>query len=101
MPLFLQFLCHIVIRAIQRDPKDMTEVWLIFANQTEEDILLREELEACVRASEGRYSALSNSHLNDAYRVKGENVHNLLGMICCTLLGSTIIISLIIWHSND
>lgn len=33
----------------------MTEVWLIFANQTEEDILLREELEACVKASEGRW----------------------------------------------
>ena len=44
----------LVIRAIQRDPNDKTEVWLIFANQTEEDILLREELEACARASEGR-----------------------------------------------
>lgn len=35
-----------VIRAILKDPKDTTEVWLIFANQTEEDILLRQELES-------------------------------------------------------
>jgi cytochrome-b5 reductase len=52
-PLPLDSRCA-VIRAIQRDPKDKTEVWLIFANQTEADILLREELEACERASEGR-----------------------------------------------
>jgi Oxidoreductase NAD-binding domain len=54
LPLPLNSRCT-VIRAIQRDPKDKTEVWLIFANQTEADILLREELEACERASEGRY----------------------------------------------
>ena len=35
-----------VIRAIVKDPNDQVEVWLIFANQTEEDILLRNELEA-------------------------------------------------------
>ena len=35
-----------VIRAILKDPNDTTEVWLIFANQTEEDILLRQELES-------------------------------------------------------
>lgn len=35
-----------VIRAIMKNPHDKTEVWLIFANQTEEDILLRAELEA-------------------------------------------------------
>lgn len=35
-----------IIRAILKDPKDKTELWLIFANQTEEDILLRKELEA-------------------------------------------------------
>lgn len=35
-----------VIRAILKDPEDRTEVWLIFANQSEEDILLRKELEA-------------------------------------------------------
>jgi cytochrome-b5 reductase len=44
-----------VIRAIQRDPKDMTEVWLLFANQSQEDILLREELEQCVKNSNGRF----------------------------------------------
>jgi cytochrome-b5 reductase len=35
-----------IIRAILKDPEDRTEIWLIFANQTEEDILLRKELEA-------------------------------------------------------
>ncbi len=34
-----------IIRAIIRDPLDRTEVYLIFANQTEEDIFLRKELE--------------------------------------------------------
>ena len=35
-----------VIRAIMKDPKNLTEIWLIFANQTEQDIFLREELES-------------------------------------------------------
>ena len=35
-----------VIRAILKDPSDTTELWLMFGNQTEEDILLRKELEA-------------------------------------------------------
>ena len=34
-----------IIRAMRKDPLDNTEVWLLFANQTEDDILLREELE--------------------------------------------------------
>lgn len=34
-----------VIRAIIKDPNDKTEMWLMFGNQTEEDILLRQELE--------------------------------------------------------
>jgi len=35
-----------VIRAVLKNPKDKTELWLLFANKTEEDILLRKELEA-------------------------------------------------------
>lgn len=35
-----------IIRAMLKDPNDKTEVWLIFANQTEQDILLRKELES-------------------------------------------------------
>jgi cytochrome-b5 reductase len=35
-----------IIRAILKNPNDKTKLWLIFANQTEEDILLRKELEA-------------------------------------------------------
>ncbi|TGZ77670.1 putative cytochrome b5 reductase [Ascodesmis nigricans] len=43
-----------VMRAIVEDPEDMTSVSLIYANQSEEDILLREELEGLVRLGEGR-----------------------------------------------
>ena len=35
-----------VIRAILKNPNDKTKMWLIFANKTEDDILLRKELEA-------------------------------------------------------
>ena len=35
-----------IIRAIMKDPEDKTEIWMIYANQTEDDILLRKELEA-------------------------------------------------------
>jgi cytochrome-b5 reductase len=42
-----------VIRAICEDPTDLTEVSLIYANRTEEDILLREELERLARAYPG------------------------------------------------
>lgn len=38
-----------LIRAICEDPKDTTEVSLIYANRTEGDILLREELESFAR----------------------------------------------------
>jgi cytochrome-b5 reductase len=38
-----------LIRQITRDPKDETKLSLIFANQTEEDILLRDELEEAAK----------------------------------------------------
>ena len=34
-----------LVRAVFRDPEDETRLSLLFANQTEEDILLRKELE--------------------------------------------------------
>ena len=34
-----------IVKAIVKDPSDTTRVSLLFANQTEEDILVREELE--------------------------------------------------------
>ena len=37
-----------IIKAILKNPKDTTKVSLLFANQTEKDILLREELDALV-----------------------------------------------------
>ena len=42
-----------VMRAMFKDSADATEVSLLFANQTEEDILLRDELEACKRNNAG------------------------------------------------
>jgi cytochrome-b5 reductase len=38
-----------IIRAICEDDRDTTEISLIYANRTEEDILLRDELEAMAR----------------------------------------------------
>ncbi|CAD6239218.1 GSCOCG00008645001-RA-CDS [Cotesia congregata] len=38
-----------LIRAICKDPQDSTQVSLLFANQTEKDILLREELEQVLK----------------------------------------------------
>ncbi|KAF0759747.1 NADH-cytochrome b5 reductase 2 isoform X1 [Aphis craccivora] len=38
-----------LIRQVTRDPKDETKLSLLFANQTEEDILLRDELEEAVK----------------------------------------------------
>jgi cytochrome-b5 reductase len=38
-----------VIRAVLKDPTDTTQMWLLFGNQTEDDILLRPELEACAK----------------------------------------------------
>lgn len=42
-----------VIRAALKDKEDATEMWLLFANQTEADILMRGELEEC--AKDGRF----------------------------------------------
>jgi cytochrome-b5 reductase len=40
-----------LVRAVLKDPEDRTEMWLLFGNQTEADILLREELEQCAKDS--------------------------------------------------
>lgn len=37
--------CYAVIKAALRDPADTTRLSLVFANNTEDDILLREELD--------------------------------------------------------
>lgn len=47
--------CWQVLEAALRDPEDPTEVALLYANQTEEDILLREELEALAERHPGRF----------------------------------------------
>jgi len=43
-----------VVNDILKHPEDKTEVSLLFANQTEEDILLREEIEEMVEENPGR-----------------------------------------------
>lgn len=41
-----------VIQAILRDPEDDTEMYLVYANRTEDDILLREELDSWAKEHE-------------------------------------------------
>lgn len=42
--------CYQIIKAILKDPEDETRVFLLYANKTEEDILLRKELDALAAA---------------------------------------------------
>lgn len=44
-----------LIRAILKDPKDPTQCSLLFANQTEKDIILREDLEELQAQHPGRF----------------------------------------------
>lgn len=43
-----------LIRAIMKDPADHTQVSILYANQSEKDILLREELDEAVQLSGGQ-----------------------------------------------
>lgn len=43
-----------LIRAILKDPSDKTEVSLLFANQSEEDVIFKKELDAIVETSKGQ-----------------------------------------------
>ncbi|BFZ15927.1 hypothetical protein BsWGS_18967 [Bradybaena similaris] len=45
-----------LIRHIFKDPGDKTKIWLIFANQTENDILLRSELEDLQNSYPSRFN---------------------------------------------
>ncbi|KAK3927742.1 NADH-cytochrome b5 reductase 2 [Frankliniella fusca] len=44
-----------LVRSVMRDSSDTTELALLFANQTEKDILLRDELEQAAADSNGRF----------------------------------------------
>eukprot|EP00794_Sanderia_malayensis_P017980 gene17980-19777_t len=44
-----------VIRAILKNKSDQTKMWLLFANQTANDILLREDLESIVQENPDRF----------------------------------------------
>ena len=44
-----------LIRAVFRDNNDRTNLALLFANQSEDDILLREELEDCEKQFPDRF----------------------------------------------
>ncbi|CAN1173490.1 Nitrate reductase [NAD(P)H] [Linum perenne] len=41
-----------VIQAVLRDPEDRTEMYIVYANRTEDDILLRDELDEWARTDE-------------------------------------------------
>jgi nitrate reductase (NAD(P)H) len=41
-----------IMKAVCRDPEDLTEIHLLYANQTEQDILMREELDAMAAVRE-------------------------------------------------
>jgi len=49
-----QILCQILKEVLSNDKLDL-KIWLIFANQTEADILLREELEALASKNSDRF----------------------------------------------
>ena len=44
-----------LVRDVFRNPSDKTELALLFANQTEDDILLREELEEVQKQNPDRF----------------------------------------------
>ncbi|VDK18010.1 unnamed protein product [Anisakis simplex] len=44
-----------IINAILKDPNDSTKISLLFANQTEDDILLRDELDKLAKQHEDRF----------------------------------------------
>lgn len=44
-----------LVRYITKDPKDETKLSLLFANQTEKDILLRDELEQVAKEYPDRF----------------------------------------------
>lgn len=47
--------CLQVIRAMLKNPDDTSEIWLLFANKTEEDILMRAELDALAKQHKKRF----------------------------------------------
>ncbi|XP_005107465.1 NADH-cytochrome b5 reductase 3 isoform X2 [Aplysia californica] len=44
-----------LVRQVFKDPEDQSELWLLFANQTEKDILLRSELEEVLNQQPDRF----------------------------------------------
>lgn len=59
-----------LIRAITKDPRDKTQVSLLYANQTEKDILLRAELEEVAKKHPDQvkiWYTIDNSNANWKY----------------------------------
>ena len=52
-----------LVRAVFRDPEDETCLSLLFANQTEEDILLRNELEEVQKKHPDRYKQICRKYI--------------------------------------
>ena len=55
-----------IIRAVLKDKEDRTEMWLLFANQTEADILMRAELEECAKDPRFRFWHTLSRHTDDS-----------------------------------
>jgi len=53
--------CYAVLMAVLKDPEDGTTMTLIFANQTEEDILLKAELDALASRHADRFKVGTDS----------------------------------------
>lgn len=47
-----------VCQAILRNPYDATKIFLVYANRAEEDILLREKLDAWAKKERSRFKVL-------------------------------------------
>ena len=47
--------CLQLVRQVFKDPEDKTNLWLLYANQTEDDILLRKELEEVAEQQPNRF----------------------------------------------
>lgn len=79
-----------IVNAVFKDADDDTSISLIYANQTEEDILCREDLEKARDQSNGRFKLWYTVDRPPAGKLQLQNVTFVFGLII-----SIIIINLI------
>ena len=71
--------CYQIIRAVLADPTDTTRLWLLYANRSEDDILLGTELDALAAAHPER---LTVTHTLSRPRGEGAPWAGRVGRIC-------------------